>query len=180
MKLTQGEINDIIKDLKPSKWEYSSSETLSNKIAETLNVQSTELKNIVAYELIAYEKYQKNPHKRVALNGADFEKENNPPPEKKRYKSLNNVTSCRDLLYRTDHIFAIVKQFTFEESLKYSWPFSNQVWPDLTKRCLCLRAHYSHKNVPAKFHQCILSTKQSSFCPPHEIPFNKAAEIFLL
>ena len=74
MKLTEEEIFDIVKDLKPSKWEYPSSKTLSSKIAEILNVKSSaELKNIVADQFWAYKRDQKHLHRRIALNAADFD-----------------------------------------------------------------------------------------------------------
>ena len=97
-------------------------EILNGKIAETLSVKSTaELKNIVADQLRAYKKDRKHPHKRVVLDSADFDqKENHPPPEKKRYKSLDSVTSRSNLLYRTDDIFSKVKLFAAEEGVEIS------------------------------------------------------------
>ena len=60
MKPTE-EIFDIVRDLKPSKREYPSSETPSTKIAEILNVKfSEELKNIVADQFRVFKGHQKH------------------------------------------------------------------------------------------------------------------------
>ena len=72
MKLTEEEIFHIIKDLRPSKLEYPSSETLSTKIAEILNVKSVELEIIVDDQFRAYKRDQRHPY-RVVLDDADFD-----------------------------------------------------------------------------------------------------------
>ena len=72
MKLTEEEIFHIIKDLRPSKLEHPSSETLSTKIAEILNVKSVELENIVDDQFRAYKRDQSHPY-RVVLDDADFD-----------------------------------------------------------------------------------------------------------
>ena len=57
----------------------------------------------------------------VVLNGDDLDQnEILPPPGKKRHKSLDNITSHRNLPHRTVDAFSNVKIFALEEGVEIS------------------------------------------------------------